>query len=68
MRAGAWFRTATTMAGSPELPRAIAAWVRLGPRYALENRQLVLKGVCYESLTRASAARTQAGIVRRIPP
>jgi hypothetical protein len=47
-----------------------APWVRLGPLYARENGQLVLKGVCskLESATRASAMRAQAGIDRRLPP
>ena len=37
-----------TWAGLAERTACKFSWVRWGPRYALENGQIALKGVCYE--------------------
>lgn len=40
-----------TMAGHAERTACKPFWVRLGPRYALENGQVALKGACYEGMS-----------------
>jgi len=39
-----------TMAEHAERTACKPVWVRLGPRYALENDRVALKGACYEGL------------------